>query len=129
MALITANILIEASWEATDVLELVVGDEGAADLASSLGGGRVIARRAVWPDGVQVDGVTHAQLQAHYPPTDKCATLPVGVRVRDAEGNVSDVEETLVQLADRPRGVRNVTIAATDNPLEVALTWTESPDV
>ena len=70
-----------------------------------------------------------AVIEFDYSSSDKCATLPVGVKVRDACGNVSDVFETVVQLHDPPRGARNLQVAATASPLQARLTWDKSPDV
>lgn len=65
----------------------------------------------------------------NYRASDKCAVLPVGVKVRDACGNVSTVFETTVQIHDPPQGARNLAIASTGTPLQARLTWDASPDV
>lgn len=62
-------------------------------------------------------------------PTDKCADLPVGVLMRDTNGNTSAVTETVAQISDPPRGARGVAVAGTGSPGEVSIDFTESPDV
>jgi hypothetical protein len=69
------------------------------------------------------------EVEHDYYPADKCALLPVGVRIKDPAGNRSAVVEDLLQLADPPRGIRNLAAAATGNPNEVQMSFTESPDV
>ena len=70
-----------------------------------------------------------AVITYEYYPTDKCATLPLGVSIVDAAGNRTTGPEDTVQLADPPIGARSPAVAATANPGEVRLSWTESPDV
>lgn len=64
-----------------------------------------------------------------YRPTDVCAALPLGVRVRDSVGERSDVLEGVALLNDAPRGARNLQVAATDNDNEALLSWSASPHV
>jgi hypothetical protein len=68
-------------------------------------------------------------LEYRYLPTNRSATLPIGVKRADSSGNESAVVETVIQLADKPRPTRNVVAHATVNAGEVRLTWTQSPDV
>ncbi len=60
---------------------------------------------------------------------DKTETLPIGVKIRDEAGNTSTLLETVVQLADPPKGVHDLTFAGTGTGGELRLSWTASPDV
>ena len=164
MALIAAKTTVDLDWLENDVLQLFVGTEDAADLASSTpAGGTMVLEQDVWANNAQKGGLGMGQLglaplgfssvgfglgegelgfgalgindvpralvEHHYDPTDKCAALPVGVKVRDRGENVSAVIEKRIQLADVPKGARSVTIAGTGSPREARLTWTASADV
>lgn len=188
MAEFTVTIPTFRGWPLDAVAELLIGDEGAANLAQSAGryvgpawgsgewgagawGGRtkVVSSQRVFPNGVNDiggwgsgqwgapgyswgasgggdwgwgDGVwgqfawgavpTPVVIFNHtYLPGASGieAQLPVGVQIRDGAGNVSDLIETLAQLADAPRGVRNLQASPGTNPGEVDLTWTQSPSL
>lgn len=73
--------------------------------------------------------VPRVRLEYHYPPSDKCATLPVGVKVRDLAGNRSNVIETIATFHAPPRPARRLTVHRTLNILEALLRWEASPDV
>lgn len=70
-----------------------------------------------------------AVLTHEHRSADKCAVLPVGVKVRDACGNISTVFETTVQIHDPPQGARNLAIASTGTSLQARLSWDPSEDV
>jgi len=91
---------------------------GWADPATAWGGG-------AW--GVTMPG--ELVMVYRYWPTDKTATLPVGVVVADAAGNVSGAVEAVVTLDDAPRGVTDMAIAAGSADNQADLTWTLSNDV
>ncbi len=85
---------------------------------------------ASWGSGAWWQGFYPDIVIEHdYDPTDKCATLPVGVRTRDQAGNVSAAVEQVVQIEDPPIGARNLAVVTTGSKNEARLTWTESPDV
>lgn len=119
---IRVTVTIDPDWRGDDRLVLFFGSENAADLSSSTpsGGTRVL-------DQAVVDGGT---LEYRYTPTDKCATLPVGVAVQDAAGNLSALDETVVQLSDTPAGPTNLRVSQpTPGSSEALLEWDASPDV
>jgi len=122
MAIINITVSPDPQWSPGDELLLCIGSEGAADLASSTpAGGREFNRQKV------IDGLT---ISATYQPTDKCALLPVGVKVRDAAGNVSAVAETIVQLQDVPEGPSNLRVSQDTPGSGIAqLAWDASPDL
>ncbi len=145
MARITVRVPVRSTWSITDRLRLYLGTENAASLAASTpAGGTLAAEVPARGDGAAVYGwgegewgeggwggsaFPRAVLVADYLSTDKCAQLPLGVRVIDAAGNESDVYEGAAQLADPPIGARDLTVEPTDDPLEALLSWTASPDV
>lgn len=67
-------------------------------------------------------------LKFPYTPKDINASLPVGVSFVDSAGEESAVVETLVQIADPPRGASNLR-ATQDIPRNVNLLWDPSPDI
>jgi hypothetical protein len=164
MARITLKTPRKIEWLAADTIDLMIGSEGAADLASSSpAGGTAVASVAAWDNAEQRGGLgfdplgeaplgytsfgfglgegelgygalglndaPRVVIEADYYPADKCAALPVGLVIRDTQGNRSDAVETIAQLADPPRGIRNLVASATANPNEVQLAFTESPDI
>ena len=103
MARLTITVTVPGGgWADDDKVQLFVGSENAADLAASTptGGTQVDERRVGQAEAGDTIELTHT----HHS-DDKCATLPVGVKLEDAAGNVSAVTETTVQLADPPEGV------------------------
>lgn len=126
MARLRLTITIDAGWQPDDELLLMVGTENAVDLAASVpAGGEIVQRLVV---GEAQAGETVVLEHEHFS-QDKCATLPVGVAIKDTQGNVSVADEHLLALRDPPVGVGRPDVAATANPNEALLTWVESPDV
>jgi len=76
-----------------------------------------------------VNDAPRVELEHEHLPTDVTAVLPIGVTVIDEAGNESSVLETVVAINDPPKGARGLGAAGTGTPGEVALSWTESPDV
>lgn len=76
-----------------------------------------------------VNDLTRPRLTARYSPLDKCAYIPVGLRTRDASGNLGNVTQTIVQLSDTPDAPRNVAVVDIEQSGQLRLTWDESPDV
>lgn len=70
-----------------------------------------------------------AVLERRIHPADVCCLLPIGILALDAAGNASLVTETVAEIADPPQGARGLAAAATANPGELALSWTESEDL
>lgn len=160
----TVRVPRDFDWLPSDQVELLLGSENAADLATSTpAGGTVVADISPWQDGIERGGLGADPLgeaplgfssigyglgegelgfgalgindaprliiEHTYRPTDKCASIPVGVQIRDKPGNVQSGPETTATLADPPKGARGLATAATASPREVQLTWTESSDV
>lgn len=120
----TINVVVDAGWSPTDILQLYRGSENAADLASSSSVVRVDRKRV---GNASVGSVI--SMTFDYSPADLCAALPVGVSVVDAAGNESTKTEILLQLNDPPTPPGRPDVAATANPGEAQLTWTASPDL
>lgn len=142
MADLTIRVPVRSNWIESDHVQLFIGTENAADLAASTpAGGTKVNDQSARPGNVQGGfgqgqfgagpfGGAHTVVIKHtYRSTDKCASLPIGVKVVDQAGNVSAVYETVKMLADPPRGARGLAIAATANTNEAKLSWTASPDI
>jgi len=147
MARIIARVPRKIPWLPSDTLQLWIGSENVASLAASTPAGGTLATEVLaWGQGDAQDGygwgqgewgygewgnhnAPRAELEAEYTSADKCATLPVGVKVVDACGNVSVVFETTIQIHDPPQGARDVQVVANENTLEALVTWDESQDV
>lgn len=126
MAKIRITVIVHASWVSTDKLRVYRGSENAASLAASTPtGGNLVETRAV---GTAAPG-SDLTFDFGYSPTDKCATLPVGVILEDAAGNQQTVLQTTVALRDPPRAPGRPSVAATANPGEATLAWAASPDL
>lgn len=126
MAKLIAKVTRDASWADTDLLGFYIGSEGEADLASSTpAGGTLVSSLRV--GDVETGG--EIELSHEYSPDDKCASLPIGVTIRDEAGNESAADESLITLSDPPQGPGRPDIAATANPGEATLTWLASPDL
>jgi hypothetical protein len=163
---------VQASWDTTAQVRLLVGSENVGTLAASTpSGGSLITQVPAWPGGgadrggfgsggfgaepFGLDGFASQHPFGSGPfgvnpfgcneipplaipfqlfPADKCASVPIGIRVVDAAGNVSAVIEQLLWLADPPVGAHDLAVApiivsSSPVPGEVRLTWTLSPDV
>lgn len=164
MAKITTRIPRDLDWRADDALELYVGDENVADLASGdPAGGVLVVSQSPWPENAErgglgfgalgddplgystigyglgegelgygalgIDEAPRVLIEHVVHPVDKCADLPVGVLITDLHGNDSALVETVAQISDPPRGARGLTVASTETPGEVSISFTESPDV
>jgi hypothetical protein len=170
MATLRVKVGRKTTWLASDRLLLVLGSEGAADLAGSTpAGGTVVQTVEPWPNNGQTKGGWGAGrwgswvaeprrhgwglgpltwrfgqgewsqgawggsmpprlvIEHVYRPAGACTTLPLGVKLRDVAGNVSDVLETVVEISDPPKGARDLRAVATVNDLEIRLTFTQSP--
>lgn len=125
MAKLTVNVTVPSGWADTDKVLLYVGTENAADLAASTpAGGRLVQTLNVG-EAVEDDVLT---LEHTHVSTDKCATLPLGVKVQDAAGNINAVTETTVQLADPPAGVGRPDVSSSKAGA-ATLTWLASADL
>ncbi len=130
MARIRLSVPKIGSWQDDDRLVVLVGTENAADLASSTPPGGTVAGRYRIGDHLDAEG-DDVVVELTLTPTDKCATLPIGVAVEDPAGNRSITWEYQgrLQLQDPPAGVGRPAASATANPNEALLTWDVSPDI
>lgn len=129
MARLKFTASVGGGWQDSDELVVLVGTENAASLAASDPVGGSIVRTVTVANAKLTADPQQVRIEYDYAPTDKCATLPVGLAIRDPAGNTSAVSEDLIQLRDPPLGVGRPTAAATVNPNEALLTWDLSPDV
>jgi len=130
MAELRITIDRDLDWLTTDQVELWIGSEDAPDLASSTPAGGVLRRSVpAWPNASTKAAAVAASepgsvtIVYTHRANHKCAVLPIGIKVRDAAGNASDVTETTAQLADPPRGVRGLTVGSTGSTGEAQLAW------
>jgi len=129
MAIITLNVTLDADHETDDVLQLRVGSAAGLSLANSTPSGGQVLLEQVVGSLADADPAAIVELSASHRPAGGCGVFAVGATVRDAAGNVSPVFETFGEIADHPRGVTTLPLAATANPNEATLSWTASPDV
>ena len=124
---ITASV--KEAWLDSDKLVVLVGSENAASLAASTPTGGTFVKTSTVAAAKLPSDPTTVRLEYDYTPTDKCASLPVGLASCDPQGNTSTPDESILQLRDPPRGVPRPTAAATESANEAQLTWTLSPDI
>ncbi len=117
----TVLVPVLATWQPTDTLNLYIGDEDAADLASSASTSKVASIKV----GNASTG-DRIPISFSYSPNNICAQLPIGVSSIDAAGNESDEFEALMDLKEPPLPPGRPDVAATANPGEATLTWLAS---
>jgi hypothetical protein len=125
MARLSITVTAAADWQPTDQVLLYIGTEDAADLANSTPAGGTNVQALTVGEVDEDDTIT---LEHTYIATDKCATLPVGVKLKDAAGNISAVTETTYQLADYPAGVGRPGVSSAASG-QATLTWVASADL
>lgn len=127
MARLTINVTVPAGgWADDDKVLLYVGDENAADLAASTpAGGRLVK---TLPVGQATAAGTVIAIRHTHNTTDKCATLPYGVKLKDAAGNVNTLTEDVAQLADPPAGVGRPGVTSGKSG-QAVFTWLASTDL
>ncbi len=129
MARLKLTGTLDPAWLDTDALVVLVGTENAASLAASTPPGGTVVKTLSVAEAREGAAPTTYRIEYDYAPTDKCATLPVGIAAQDASGNRSAAVEDLIQVRDPPLGVDRPTASATANPNEATIAWALSTDV